>query len=153
MTCEVQFYALPNRVFTGKVSGISPVISKEKRVLNVQFVVKDPQNVIRPGMFAQIGLGTDKRQSLLMPADGVLHVDERDYALVAAKPGTWQIIEVQIGELRGSDVEVLSGLKAGDRVLGKGAILLKPVVVRCLQSVESPSEGAAASNGRGGDGR
>ncbi len=133
MTCEVRFYALPNRVFTGKVSGISPVISKDSRVLNVQFVVKDPQGMIRPGMFAEVGLGTDKRQSLLMPADGVLHVEDKDYALVAGEPGTWSVVEVQIGELRGSDVEVLSGLKAGDRVLGKGAILLKPVVVRCLQ--------------------
>jgi multidrug efflux pump subunit AcrA (membrane-fusion protein) len=146
MTCEVRFYALPNRVFTGKVSSISPVISKDKRVLNVQFVVKDPQNAIRPGMFAQIGLGTDKRQSLLIPADGVLHIDERDYALVAAKLGTWQVIEVQIGELHDADVEVLSGMKAGDRVLGKGAILLKPVVVRCLQSTDS-----ATRNGRGGN--
>ena len=68
-----------------------------------------------------------------MPADGVLHVGERDYALVASEPGTWQITEVQIGELRGTNVEVLSGLKAGDRVLGKGAILLKPVVVLALQ--------------------
>jgi hypothetical protein len=155
MTCEVQFYAITNRVFTGKVSSISPVISKDKRILNVQFVVKDHENMIRPGMFAQIGLGTDRRQSLLMSVDGVLHVDERDYALVAAvaaKPGTWRITEVQIGELRGTDVEVLSGLKAGDRVLGQGAILLKPVVVRCLQSVDSPAKGAA-SNDRGGSGR
>jgi hypothetical protein len=135
------------------VSGISPVISKDKRVLNVQFVVKAPENAIRPGMFAQIGLGTDKRQSLLMSVDGVLHVDERDYALVATESGTWQIIEVQIGELRGTDVEVLSGLKAGDRVLGQGAILLKPVVVRCLQSADSPSKGTVASNGRGGSDR
>jgi hypothetical protein len=146
MTCEVRFYALPNRVFTGKVSGISPVISKDKRVLNVQFVVKDPQNAIRPGMFAQIGLGTDKRESLLMPADGVLHVDERDYALVGTKSGIWRIVEVQIGELRGSDVEVLSGLKAGHRVLGQGAILLKPVLIRCLQSADSASSGAAAGH-------
>ena len=49
MKCEVRFYALPNRVFNGKVSGISPVISKDKRVLNVQFVVKDPQNADPPG--------------------------------------------------------------------------------------------------------
>jgi hypothetical protein len=165
MTCAVRFYALPNRVFTGKVSGISPVISKDKRVLNVQFVVQDPENAIRPGMYAQIGLGTDKRWSLLMPADGVLHVDEEDYALVAAEPGTWQIVEVQVGELRGADVEVLSGLKAGERLLGQGAILLKPVVVRCLQSVDSPSQATAAgrhpaptegpSDGRdrGGNGR
>jgi hypothetical protein len=150
MTCEVRFYALSNRVFTGKVSGISPVISKDKRVLNVQFVVKDPENAVRPGMFAQIGLGTDKRSSLLMPADGVLHVAEKDYALVAAKPGTWQVTEVQIGELQGSEVEVLSGVNAGDRVLGKGAILLKPVVVRCLQSATESTD-SATRNGRGGN--
>lgn len=150
MTCEVQFYALPNRVFTGKVSCISPVISKDKRMLNVQFVVKDPQNAVCPGMFAQIGLGTDKRQSILMPADGVLHVEDKDYALVGPEPGIWKIVEVQIGELRGTDVEALSGVKAGDRVLGQGAILLKPVVVRCLQSVDAPSQGAAERNVRGG---
>ena len=153
MTCEVRFYALPNRVFTGKVSGISPVVSADKRVLNVQFIVKDPQDLIRPGMFAQIGLGTDKRQSLLMPADGVLHVGEKDCALLGAEPGVWQIIEVQIGDLRGTDVEVLSGLKAGDRVLGQGAILLKPVVVQCLQSTGAASQGATATGSRGGHDR
>src|SRR5262249_29598474 len=70
MSCEVRFFAFPNRVFTGRVSAISPVISKDKRVLNVQFTVKDPANEIRPGMFAEIGLGTDRRQALLMPAAG-----------------------------------------------------------------------------------
>jgi len=159
MTCEVRFYALPNRMFSGKVSSIAPVIVKEKRVLNVQFVVKDPQDVIRPGMFADIGLGTDERQSLVMPADGVLHIGDNDYALFGLEPGTWQIVAVQIGELRGTDVEVLSGLNAGDRVLGQGAILLKPVVVHCLQSVDSPPKGAAVGHdpqdgrGRGGKGQ
>jgi hypothetical protein len=109
MTSEVRFFALPGRVFTGKVSSISPVISKDKRVLNVQFTVKDPKDLIRPGMFAEIGLGTDKREALLMPADGVLHVGDREYALVGGEPNTWQITEVQTGELRGSNVEVLAG--------------------------------------------
>jgi multidrug efflux pump subunit AcrA (membrane-fusion protein) len=127
------------------------MISKDKRVLNVQFIVSDAQNAVRPGMFAEIGLGTDQRQSLLMPADGVLHVEDRDYALVGPEPGVWKIVEVRIGELRGADVEVLSGLKAGARVLGQGAILLKPVVVRCLQSVDSPAKGEARNSRRGND--
>ena len=134
MTCQVRFFALPDRVFTGRVSSISPVIAKDKRVLNVQFTVKDTENVLRPGMFAEIGLGTDKRQALLMPADGVLHVGDNDYALVAAGQGGWQVTKVQTGELRGASVEVLGGLKAGERVLGKGAILLKPLVVAALQA-------------------
>src|SRR5262249_42326022 len=138
-----------DRVFTGKVSGISPVVSKDKRVLNVQFIVKDKDDVIRPGMFAQIGLGTDPRLALLMPADGLLHVGERDYALVEAEPGTWRITQVRTGELRGDQVEVLSGVKSGERVVGRGAILLKPVVVQALQS---PAR-AVASAQRGGTGQ
>jgi len=149
MTCEVRFFALPQRVFTGKVSSISPVISKDKRVLNVQFTVKDPENVVRPGMFAEIGLGTDRRQALLMPADGVLHVGDKDYALLATEPGTWHIAEVQTGELRGTNVEVLAGLKAGDRVLGKGAVLLKPIVVRALQAPASATSAGTAGDDRG----
>jgi len=144
MACDVRFFAMSERVFTAKVSGIAPVISKDKRALAVQFVVKDPEYLIRPGMFAQIGLGTDRRQASLMPVDGVIHLGERDYALSAAEPDTWQIKEVQIGELRGPDVEVLTGLQAGERVLGKGAILLKPVVASILQA-EQPT-GTAKTN-------
>jgi hypothetical protein len=150
MSCEVRFFAIPDRMFTGKVSSISPVISKEKRVLNVQFTVKDPDNLVRPGMFAEIGLGTDRRQALLMPADGVLHVGDKDYALLENGSGNWQITEVQTGELRGTSVEVLAGLKAGDRVLGQGAVLLKPTVVRALQPSAPASATVTASDGRGG---
>jgi cobalt-zinc-cadmium efflux system membrane fusion protein len=136
MTCKVTFFALPGRQpFVGKVSSISPMINKDKRTANVQFTVKDPQNQIRPGMFAVVRLVTDEK-ALVMPADGVLHVGDNDYALKGADDGTWQIIQVRIGELRGTDVEVLDGLKEDDRVLGKGAILLKPVVVRALQLQE-----------------
>ena len=150
-TCQVRFFALPDRVFTGKVSSISPVISKDKRVLNVQFTVKDTENVLRPGMFAEIGLGTDRRQAKLMPADGVLHVGDADYALRADGAGAWKVTKVKVGELRGARVEVLSGLAAGDRVLGKGAILLKPVVVRALQPAEAAPRAVAAASSRGGD--
>jgi hypothetical protein len=135
MTCRVRFFALPDREFSGKVSSIAPFISREKRALNVQFVVTDPEKLVRPGMFAEIGLGTDKRKALLMPADSVLHVGDKDYALIAdAKPATWRIVEVRVGELHGTSVELLPGsnIQAGDRILGKGAILLKPVVVQAL---------------------
>jgi hypothetical protein len=53
---------------------------------------------------------------------------------------------VQVGELRGANVEVLAGLKAGDRVLGKGAVLLKPVVVRALQPADQDRTVTAAGD-------
>src|SRR5262249_43571066 len=44
MTCAVKFFALPDRLFTGQVSAVSPVIVKDRRILNVQFIVKDPDH-------------------------------------------------------------------------------------------------------------
>jgi multidrug efflux pump subunit AcrA (membrane-fusion protein) len=155
MDCTVEFFALPDHKppFTGKVSSISPVVSKDKRVANVQFVVADPTRELRPGMFARIGLG-DKREALVMPADGVVHVGDHEYALVGTKEGRWQIFQVETGELLKNpfdllpgdlvrnDIEVLSGysladpgrrLQKDDRVIGQGAILLQPMVIRALQ--------------------
>jgi multidrug efflux pump subunit AcrA (membrane-fusion protein) len=132
MACAVRFFALPGRVFTGNVSAISPVISSEKRILHVQFTIKDTDRLIRPGMFAEVGMGTDERTVLLMPADGVLHLARSGYALVQADPGQWRVVAVEVGAPVGKDVEVLAGLKEGNRVLGKGAILLKPHVSQAL---------------------
>ena len=65
----------------------------------MQFIVKDKKDEVRPGMFAVVKLVTDKK-ALVLPADGVLHVGDNDYALKGADDGTWQIIQVRVGELR-----------------------------------------------------
>lgn len=131
--CRATFFGLPNEPFTGKVNSIAPVLSRERRTLRVLFTIDDPNDRLRPGMFAEIGLGTDPRDTLLVPADAVLHVGRADYVLVAAGPNNWRVAEVQIGEPHNGDVEVLTGVTADDRVIGKGAILLKPLAAKALQ--------------------
>ena len=119
--CEARFFGIPDKVFPGHVRSIAPVLSKERRSLRVLFTVQDLKDELRPGMFAEIGLGTDERQALLIPADGVIHVGRTDYVLTAAGPAaTWRVAAVDVGDVTGGRVEVHSGLKAGDRVVGGG---------------------------------
>jgi len=137
--CQATFFGIPNERFSGKVTSIAPVLSKERRSLRVLFVIDDPDDKLRPGMFAEIGLGTDPRNAILAPADGVLHIGRADYVLTAAEQAnTWRVTEVQVGEPHNGDVEILDGLRDGQRVVGKGAILFKPLVVRSLQSSPLP---------------
>lgn len=141
--CKATFVGVRGHPFDGHVNKIVPVISKERRSLRVLFVIHDPEDLLRPGMFAEIELGTDAHDALLAPAEGLVHVGRADYFLVAAQtPGEWRITEVQVGEPYDSYVEVLDGLNDGDRVLGAGAILLKPVVARSLQSSSRTQAGA-----------
>lgn len=132
--CTARFYGMPETVFSGRVSSLAPTLSRERRTLQVLFELSDPQGRLKPGMFADIGLGTDLHETVMVPADGVLHVGRADYVLVGTEPGIWQVTEVTVGELNGTLAEILGGLQGGERVLGNGAILLKPLVVQAVQS-------------------
>ncbi len=133
--CVARFYAFPDVKFTGRVGSLAPTLSKDRRTLRIFFQVSDPEGRLKPGMFAEIGLGTDVRERLMIPADSVLHVGQSDYVIQAGPEGLWKIAEVKTGEQSGDRIEVLQGLKSGDRVVGSGAILLKPYVVRDIQGV------------------
>lgn len=131
--CESRFFGIPDQVFAGRVRSIAPVVTKDRRSLRVLFMIDDLNDQLRPGMFAEIGLGTDPREALLAPAEGVIHVGRADYMLVAAgEPGVWRVTAVEVGEVRDRRIEILRGLAAGNQVLGQGAILLKPVITKAV---------------------
>ncbi len=141
MACTARFFAYPDDLFSGRVGSIAPVVSKERRTLRVFFEVNDSSNLLKAGMFAEVGVGTDRRYVLTVPADGVLHIGDADYVLKDDGGDAWRVVEVKVGESRGQQVEILNGVRAGERVLGKGAILLKPLVVRSLQEHGPAGEG------------
>ncbi len=135
--CDARFFGLPDQLFTGRVRAIAPVLSKERRSLRVLFAISDPRDQLRPGMFADIGLGTDAREALLIPPAAVVHVGRSDYVLRRDSTGGWRVTNVQVGELHQTTVEVLGGLHAGDRIAAQGVILLKPCIIDALQTPEA----------------
>lgn len=141
--CEARFYGLPDQVFKGTVRSLSPALSPERRTLRVYFELNDAENRLKPGMYAEIGLGTDPRSAILAPADGVLHIKDNDYVLTEAQTGLWQVVEVQVGERIGNRVEILAGLNGGERMIGNGAILLKPLVIQSLLIRQNPAKSGA----------
>ncbi|MBX3218955.1 MAG: efflux RND transporter periplasmic adaptor subunit [Labilithrix sp.] len=129
---KARFYGLAGKEFVGVVNRISPTVTREQRTLRVLVILEDKQGELRPGMFADVGLGTDERDALWAPSDGVLHVGKADYLIVSRGAGQWTIVDVGLGESRGTESEVLRGVEADAKVLGPGAILLKPFVIDAL---------------------
>jgi len=131
--CLARFYAYPDRTFDAHVEMLSTLLTHERRTLRVLFELSDPEGVLRPGMFAEVGLGTDEREAILIPSDGLLHVDLEDYAIVQVDADEWRPVVVRVGDEYQGSFEVLQGLSPGDTVIKKGTILLKPSVVQVLR--------------------
>ena len=132
--CQARFFALPDAVFSAHVEELGSVVSTELRTLHVLFDVSDPANQLRPGMFAEVGLGTDPRTCLLVPSAAVVHIGRDDYVFAEKDDShVFEVLEVEVGDVHGDVIEIHSGLKAGTRIVGKEAILLKPVATQALQ--------------------
>jgi multidrug efflux pump subunit AcrA (membrane-fusion protein) len=138
--CLARFYAYPDNSFDAHVEALSPQLSSERRTLRVLFELSDAEEALRPGMFAEVGLGTDEREALLIPAEALVHVSMTDYVLVAAGTGVWRPVPVRVGEQHAGAFEVLQGLHPGDTIVGGGAILLKPALVRALRSARKDAD-------------
>ena len=133
--CEAQFFGQPRRTFSARVDALGSSVSQERRTLRVLFDLEDAENLLKPGMFGEVKLGTNLRESLLVSTAGVLRIGRRDYVLVAVEDA-WQVTKVRVGATVGGKIEILDGLTAGQEVLSHGALLLKPLVIQALDADE-----------------
>ena len=140
--CVARFYAFPDAAFAGRVGSVAPTLSKERRTLRVFFELSDPQG--------RLEAGDVRRDRLWGPTPPNAAGPGRRRAARGPRPttcswrgeaGRWQVTRGQAGESDGTRVEVLDGLNAGERVIGAGAILLKPYVVEAVQGVGTPPPG------------
>jgi hypothetical protein len=131
--CLARFYAYPDKTFDAHVEMLSTLLTHERRTLRVLFELSDPEGVLRPGMFAEVGLGTDEREAILISGDALLHIGLEDYVVLQTADGNWRPALVRVGEEHQGSFEVLQGVAAGQTIITRGTILLKPSVAQVLQ--------------------
>lgn len=137
--CEMRFYGLPDRVYAGHVEQLGSTVTPDRRTLRVFLHVEDKAGDLRPGMFGEVAIGTEERQAIRVLETSVLHLDLQDFVLVSAGADTWRAAPVRIGEGRGGRCDVIDGLAAGDRVIDRGAILLKGLLAQSLMEAAAPA--------------
>lgn len=130
--CEARFYSTPDKLYSAHVEHLGSILNSQRRTLRVLFDVTDTEERLRPGMFADVLLGTDPREAVMIPTAAVIHIGRQDYVFTEKSPGVYTLGLVEIAEPIDDNVEVLSGLAPGSRYIADGAILLKPLAVRSL---------------------
>lgn len=114
-----------DRKVLGTVSFISPVIDPTTRTIKIRALMDNPDALLRADMYVRGGLVLGRRSAVLVPAAAVISVNDDRYAFVAAGARRFRKVKVQAGLEQDGRVEVLSGIKDGDRVVTEGALLLE----------------------------
>jgi len=111
---------------SGKVREIDPVVDQDSRKAIVK-VDLPAQDSLRPGMFLKAAITTSEENGLTVPSKAVLpQSDGSAIVYQVSEDGTVKAQAVEMGEILPTEqVEIKSGLSAGDRVVVKGAAYLK----------------------------
>jgi cobalt-zinc-cadmium efflux system membrane fusion protein len=127
VTARLSFAALPGQDFEGTVTMIGRHVESESRTVPVRIDVKNRESVLRPGMSATATLpvGETGGAILTVPVAAVQRARNEWCVFLPKDANHFEIRRIGRGRDLGGEVEVLSGLRAGEMVVVDGAFLLK----------------------------
>jgi len=132
---------LPGMAFTGRIVALDSVINEQTRNIQVQAIVTNKENRLRPGMFVQVELPLGSpREVISLPASAINYAPYGDTVYIVTdmkdpQGNTYRGVRQQVVKVegsRGDQVGVISGLNPGDEVVSSGVFKLRngaPVVV------------------------
>jgi membrane fusion protein, heavy metal efflux system len=127
-TAEIRLNAYPDKVFTGRISNIGPVLDPSLRTAKVRIEVRNP-GLMRVGMFVTATFhGQKKETRASVPASAILHLHDRDWVYVPAGDKKFRRVEVVSGTTLPNNMqEIVSGIKPGQQVVSNALVLQNTV--------------------------
>ena len=104
--------------FTGKVARFTDALDPSTRTMQVEIDVPNPDYRLQPGMYAEVHLSSNAvPDALTIPIQAVRRTDNSTTVLAVDAENKVEVREVKLGVENPNKVQVLSGLKEGDRVI------------------------------------
>jgi cobalt-zinc-cadmium efflux system membrane fusion protein len=127
-TAEIRLNAYPDKVFTGRIGNVLPVLDPTIRTAKVRIEVRNP-GLMRVGMFVTATFhGQKKEMHAAVPASAILHLHDRDWVYTLAGDKKFRRLEVSAGGMLPDKMqEVLSGLQPGQQVVTNALVLQNTV--------------------------
>jgi RND family efflux transporter MFP subunit len=113
---ELHVDAYRDRTFTGKVTRISPAVNTATRAFAFEAVVPNTDAVLKPGTFARVHVESGKVDDVLTLPYAALQYRYGVNRVFVVAGDRLAMRELQVGERLGDRIEIMSGVKEGERV-------------------------------------
>ena len=137
---------LPGRTWTGTVTFIAPVLDEKSRTVKVRLEFDNPDETLKPEMYADVALERPLGRVLTVPDGAVLSTGTRSIVFVAKGNGRFEPRTVQAGANVDGLFEIRQGLEPGDEVVTQANFLIdsESRLRAALGTMAPPAAGTAA---------
>jgi membrane fusion protein (multidrug efflux system) len=141
---EVRVQAYPQERFSGEITAIDPGVNVGNRSFRLQAVLANPDQRLRPGMFADVRVLLPQKEGVLtIPDTAISYAPYGDSVFLIEQQGEKSTAvrrQIETGGTRGGRVEVLSGLSEGEQVVSAGHNKLRSGQSVVIDSKPAPAD-------------
>ncbi len=127
LSINVRTSAFEDRVFSGKISGVDSRVDPVTRSIVARAVIPNPDGALRPGLLMTVQLLKSPRTSMVVPEEALVPRGRVNtvYVVDEAAGGVVETRAVEIGARRSGEVEIVSGLEVGEKVITHGTMRVR----------------------------
>lgn len=118
---EARSAAFPETPFRGTIDVIDPVINPATRAVTVRAVLPNPDGMLKPGMLLTVGIESAARTAVSVPELAVVGEGQQSFVFVVDGDRVRRT-QVRVGQRQGGMVEILEGLRPGQRIVTEGVV-------------------------------
>jgi membrane fusion protein, heavy metal efflux system len=123
-TANISLNAYEGESFKGTVRYVGQVLDPDTRTVKVRLAIDNSSGRFRPGMFAKTIFSGKSRKAIVIPATALVQSGFSTRVFVEKSPWQFEPRILKTGAQLGDKVEVISGLKTGERIVVKEGVLL-----------------------------
>lgn len=124
LPASIDFSYFPGRRFYSSIAFVYPALAVDTRTLQVRFTVANPDLQLKPNMFGDININVNLGTHLTVPQEALIDSGQTQLVYIDKGVGIFEPRTVLTGISSDGQVEIVSGLKAGDKVVDAANFLL-----------------------------
>ncbi|MGF1456112.1 MAG: efflux RND transporter periplasmic adaptor subunit [Alphaproteobacteria bacterium] len=140
LTIQAISDAYPGEAFKGLITAVDTRIDPETRAVVARAIIPNSDLRLRPGMLMRVEIIKNRRDSMTVPETALVPLDTRVFVYALGEDSIAQRVQIITGARRPGEVEVLSGLKVGQRIITAGTNRIRPGQRVTVQSSAAPAE-------------
>jgi cobalt-zinc-cadmium efflux system membrane fusion protein len=124
---DLQFTVLayPDHVFKARLNYVATALDPTSRRLLVRATIDNPGALLKPEMYANVGIFTEQDLAgVAVPREALIYEGSSVRIWVAHEDKTIELRQIKTGLTNGRMIQVLEGIKAGERVITRGSLFI-----------------------------
>ena len=126
LNLNAKFSAYKNKIYKGKIESVASRVDAQTRSILARAKIDNKELEIIPGSLLEIEIFYNEKNSLSVPDTSIMYEGSKKFIYKIVENNMVKKIEVETGVRNVGNLEVLNGLKEGDKIIAEGLTKVRP---------------------------